>query len=480
MDRDLRDKEKRKRRNVMRSEKRFYSLPMLLLIASSGFVWLAFDTPYAGAQLGDNAVWGSSSRVASSAFIDASAFCATAGACSSSVDDFCNVVNQALHILPSAGGVVDARGVNPANTKSTSCTGTPFNGTFAINTPSTVLLPAGTIPLGKTWILPNGTKLIGQGAGSPLSTGLDSVTTIQAKATFSTTFMIQMGPNSNNSPLTACTALPGGFCTGISVENLALQGGTNGANVSGIINGQAQDMSYVRRVSMDQIGGTGLKVWSNAKNSGPYSEITFDAGSVGASTTICAQIVATSTLNVPTRGIHGVTCISNGTSNVGIQVDSSNNSIEDVQLQGFEDGIVVGSTAGVSATSNVLLNVTGSSSMTSVVHLENVGTVEDVGIIGVSGNGSAFSIKDDVSSSPTLSLSDPYIAMYVLGESTPIGSSNVGYSRFTTSTNSSAVTWGVGSTAPLGSCNNRGSFFSYSPASNNGNLYLCTGTWILF
>jgi hypothetical protein len=450
----------------MLNNKRCAGFSKFAMIASVLIAW--FAVPYGTAQ-GDNAVWSATTKVPSSAFIDASVATGT---------DLCAKIFNSIALLPASGGVVDARGVN-SGTSQTCTSGTPWvQGTSGANRPSIVLLPSGTVTTSRTWILPNGTKILGQGAGAHG----DSVTTLQAASGFAGV-LIQMGPNSNNSPLTACPANTG--CTDVGVEDLALQGNASAAN-SGIVNGQSQDMSYVRRVSMYQLGGIGLKLQiggatASAKNSGPYSQITFDAGAAGSTNTICAQILATATVNLPTRGLHGISCSSNATSSVGIQLDSSNNSIEDVHIQGFSDGIVIGSTANVSATSNVLLNVNGNSDVNNLIHLEDVGTVADIGIVGINANGSAVSLEDDVSASPSLKLSDAYIAMYMLGESTPISSSFNAYSRFTTSTSPSIVTWASGSTSPAGStCANKGSFFSYAPTSGSGDLFLCTGSWISF
>lgn len=438
--------------------------------------WLAVGV-CGEAQQGQNAVWISgSARAASSAFLDASSFCGTPGACSSGVDDFCAVLYAALHALSTssfgtAGGVIDARGVIPSSTKATSCTGSPFvSGTSGINIPSTILLPAGIIPLGKTWVLPNGTKILGQGAGSPYSgttTGLASITIIQAKGGFSGN-MIQMGPSATGA-LNLCSTQPLGFCTGVAIENLALQGGTNGANVSGILNGQSQDMSYVHRVSMYQIGMVGLKVQNNAQNSGPYSEITFDNGGLGSSSTECAE------LDVSTRGIRGLVCnAENITSAVAVNLNSSNNFVKDVQVQGFKEGIQVQS--GVS--SAALFNITGGSGVTDVVHLASSTTTRDISIMGVSTNGSMNSILDEVTLTSTQPISDSSVALYVLGESTSIGNAHVGYSRFTTSTNPNVATWGAGTSIPSGICANKGSLFSAT--GGTGDLYVCNGSWQAF
>jgi hypothetical protein len=411
-----------------------------------------------GAQNGDPGVWLSSGKEASGAYIDASAFC-TSG-CSTS-QDFCKIVNEALHALPASGGVVDARGINSGG--SNTCTNTTpyyFSGGYTITSPSTLLLPAGTISANKTWILPNASKVIGVGSGA---SGY-GVTTLVAPSTGSG-WMIQMGPNNSSSTLTPCTSAPLGHCTEIAVEDLTLQGG---ASINGIVNGQAQDMSYVKRVNMYQIGGIGLEVWqgdtnNSAQNSGPYSDIVFDAGSAGSSSTVCAEI-----LDIPTRGIHGLTCkTESGSPAFAVQIASPNNSVQDAHISGsFTEGIQV-----TSAASNVLLfNVTGSEGVTYLIDLLSGNTSPNISIMGASSGGSTDTLFDQITST---TLNDSYLAMYVLGES---GAGGNGYSRFTTSLNSEVVTWGQGSGSLPSTCN-KGDLFSNT--SGTGNLYVCTtaNTW---
>lgn len=452
----------------MGTAKNRHSSKLSFIVASVLLSCLVMGAPAQG-QKGDNVIYNSSGPTSSSAFLDATAFCSSPGACSSSTDDFCVVLNAALHALTSAGGVVDARGLSPASTKSTSCASTvttPFSGTYSITVPSTVLLPAGTIPLGKTWILPNGTKIIGRGAGSTFSSSLYSVTTLEAKSGFSST-MIQMGSS---------TLCPATGCTEVAVEDLALQASTTGANVIGILNGQSQDMSYVRRVSMYGIGGIGLKVWNLAHNSGPYSDISFDNAGLGNSTTECVE------LDVTTRGVHGLSCASETiTPAAMVVVNSNNNTIKDVQIQGtssapITDGVQVTDTA----SSNVLFNISGGPGVTYVVHLVKSGSnaAQDISVMGAatSGGSGTYSIWDEVTST---TLADSYVAMYVLGVS---GVSGNGYSRFTTSTNlnPNAVTWGTGNALPA-SCA-KGSLFSCRGCTTP-DLYVCTtggttGTWM--
>jgi hypothetical protein len=401
---------------------------------------------------GNNAVFGSTSAcssggcVASTAFIDASVLSGT---------DLCAQINYALtHSYPTTGTVIDARGINGTGFSQTCSSGTPWglgSNTTTTN-PSTILLPPGTIKISNTWTLPNGTRIVGTGPGQ---------TIIQAQSNIST--IIEMGSSAAN---------------GISVEDLTLDG--EGYSLNGIVNSYAKELSYVRHVDLYRIGGTGLSVSSSAQNSGPYSDIVFNAAGDAASSTVCAQISG-----VSTRGIHGLTCISGNPStsypSAGVLLDASNNSIEDVQIQGFTNGVLVGKDA--NAQNDVLLNVSGNGTLTNVVHIcgsiaspcpSTPYTVTDLTLIGIAtGGGTLNSIRDDLTKT---TLADPTVAMYVLGQSVAVGL-NTGYSRFTTSVNT--TTWGVGNGAPSTGCATKttGSLFSNtSTTSGSTALYVCNGT----
>jgi len=281
---------------------------------------------------GQDAVYNSiSGIVGSSSFIDASTF-------GGIHVDICavlyGILSSASTTYPSSGAVIDARGLpGTTGTKMTCAAGTtPWNnGATFVNVPSTILLPAtgGTTPtpiiISSPWILPSNTHLIGEGDGT--SGGSTSGTTIQARSGFSGT-MIQFGSSSPVCPTTGCS--------GISVENLTLDGqGPLGQTVNGIANAYSQDGSYVDHVSLYQILGTGLAVSGIASNSGPYSNLTFDTGgSSGLPGTVCASINGVG----GTHGIHGLSCNSEtNDANGAVLLDSSNNSIEDVRIVGFYD-----------------------------------------------------------------------------------------------------------------------------------------------
>jgi hypothetical protein len=424
-----------------------------MVVAGSFSVWPAYlQAQYSG----DNVVYSSPTQTGNShAFIDASAF---------SGSDICVKINTALVQLanqathPGYGGaaVVDARGI----TSSLGCSISPWTG-ISSPPPSTILLPAGTIVITGTWVLPNGTRIVGQG-----SPGVGTGTVIQAQ-NFTGTAMIKMGSSS------LCGS--SGICTGVSVENLRLDGNgviLNGIGINGIVNQYSGDLSYVDKVSLYQILGTGLLVSTNANNSGPYSDITFDSGSFPA-VGPCVSIYSLSS----TRGIHGLTCISPSTEALAaVLLDSSNNTLADVRIVGFYDGISVGKNN--PAHSNVLRNVYGDTAKpnckgcitpVNVVHIFNVGgnPVSDLVVMGVS-NGGQFTttIQDDLTG-PTLA--DPHVAMYVLGRQ---ATGATGYSRFTTSPN--AATWVVGSGAPSGNCPSNAGGSLYSNTSGSGTaLYVC-------
>jgi hypothetical protein len=158
----------------MQSVTRLACAGRFLGVAAVLFTWtLACPSPSAaqGSQ-GQNAVYNNSQQgvvVSSPAFIDASMF----------IDpqhtNICAVLNKILDptqgILPAAGAVIDARGLNTTNT-SMICQASPWVN-IAGPIPSTILLPAGTIYITKSWVLPNNTRVIGEGSINPGNVGTD-------------------------------------------------------------------------------------------------------------------------------------------------------------------------------------------------------------------------------------------------------------------------------------------------------------------
>jgi hypothetical protein len=415
-------------------------------------VALAFTlTASAGAQApGNHLIYGLSGPVYSAAYVDASVL---------SGSDICAQINHALaSSLPATGGVIDARGINATNPNSNlTCAASPWS--TGVNTPATILLPAGTIQISNTWVLPNSTAIVGE--GSSLTTILALSSTVNP--------IIQMGA--------APPACPGNVCTGVSIQDLTLSGG--GFAVNGIVNNHAQELSYASHINLFQILGTGLQIVghpsSGAHNSGPYSDINFDTQAKAATaTTVCAQILGA----MPTRGIHGLTCVSNGTPNTAVLLDSSNTSIEDVHISGFQDGVLVG--ANSSAQGDVLLNIAGDSGVANVVHIANVPAngVSDLNLVAIGNAGGAVNtIRDDQTAT---TLSDAVVGMYALGEPVLAGGQIIGFSRFTTSTSANAATWATGTSAiPANtSCAARGSLYSNARGTHGGKntWYVCTGT----
>jgi hypothetical protein len=433
---------------------RFLDIVVVIVCALLAFPILA----NAQGSRGQNAVYNSSNGVVgSNAFIDASMFPAQGV-------DFCGVLhNVLLTVVPATGAVIDARGLPNTGTSMT-CSASPWAG-ITNPPPSTILLPAtgglspnppNPIIIPSPWILPANTHLIGEGDGIT-SNSFSPGTTIQAAASFSGN-MIQFGPSS-------CLSY---VCTGISVENLTLDG--NAQSINGISNQYAQTNSYVNRVSFYRVLGTGLLVStpaggsSSASSSGPYSNLKFDTGGYsGTSATVCASIDNANGALLGTRGIHGLSCVSESNDPpAAVVLDASNNSIEDVRIVGFYDGVLVGAHA--AAQSNVLINILGDTVISgptpvNTVHISGNGhTITDLSIMGLGnmGGSGTYSLWDEVTGPH---LSDPTVAIYALGESPASGS---GYSRFSTSPN--VAHWTVGTAAPTNS----------SIPCSQGSLYSCT------
>ena len=236
-------------------------------------------------------------------------------------------------------------------------------------------------------------------------------------------------------------------------------------NINGIANPGSDELSYADHVTLFRVLGTGLSV--SAMDSGPYTNITFDSGGSALTTTTCANIGGVN----PMRGIQGLTCIAAGTvANAAVYLDAPNNSLQDVRIAGFWDGVLIGSNG--NAQSDVLFNIFGDTIISTnvpapvnVVHISSAHTVTDLSIMGVNNAASGDNtIKDDLTG-PTLT--DPYVAIYAIGKS-----SNGGYSRFTTSTH--AATWAFGSGTPTTGCSasNAGSLYSNTSGSGVA-LWVC-------
>jgi hypothetical protein len=240
----------------------------------------------------------SSNTVGTNAFIDASMF-------APQHLDFCDTIYNIIKPSSySVAAVIDARGINSTNSNLSCTHGSPWSeGSSYVNKPSVILLPAGTITTYVPWVVPTNTKLIGIATGPGNNNLLD--TTLQASNSFTSAAIVQFGDSH----------CPSSVCQGISVEHLSINGGVSGNVFNGIENDNCGLLCYVDHVNMYQVLGTGLNVsGTNASDSGPYSNITFDVGSSTSSSTHCAHIEGTN----GTRGIHGMTCIASPDATSGL------------------------------------------------------------------------------------------------------------------------------------------------------------------
>jgi hypothetical protein len=295
--------------------------------------------------------------------------------------------------------------------------------------------------------------------------------------------------------------------------------------LGGIVNQYAEQSSYVNDLRILGFTGTGLLI--EAPNSGPYTNLSFNVSGSdscpGASCPVCADIEA------QTQGLHDVTCVGNAATaaytpdddiSAGIRVNASNNSIEDVHLEAWWDGIRIGDESGLTINNIVIKNVEGGLnyspkpnppwSVTNIVHICGPnhsslygvcpanGTVTNVTILadtdanntgvseggGVSTNSTA--VQDDVTGTSVAAPSSVNtngitVAMYGLGGQ--IGSGSGIYSHFATTPSYSSSgsgtpspSWGV-SGAPVSgsSCNTLGALYSYTGAASGAeSVYVCT------
>jgi hypothetical protein len=211
-----------------------------------------------GQGQGNNAVYKNATTCCqeSPAFIDASVFA------SAQRRDFCAVLNFILNptnaILPPGSPVIDARGLNPNNT-SMKCNSSPWgSGSSYLNVASTILLPAtGAHPIviPSTWVLPNNTRLVGEGDNDP--SGSTPNTTIQA-CLQTTNSCSWTGPDMDMIDLGTLSVCGPTVCNDVSVESLTLDG--QGQFLNGIANTDAQIGTQVNHVTLYAVMGTGLSV----------------------------------------------------------------------------------------------------------------------------------------------------------------------------------------------------------------------------
>jgi hypothetical protein len=248
--------------NTMKNRKTFASEQVLIVLVAAALasLLLLFPTSSPAQTQGNNAVYYQSSGSGtcckgSAAFIDASVLVFTHSTICSTLY---GILSSTSYVYPSGGAVIDARGLNSTNTSLTCAAGTtPWNnGSTFVNVPATILLPAGTIGIPTTWVLPQNTHLIG--VGDSIFSGSGVGTTIRACNGRSCTFsgsMIQFGQ----------AATYGSGCIAISIENLFLDGQRQ--SINGIVNQYSEALWYIDHVSLYQILGTGLSVSGSASHS---------------------------------------------------------------------------------------------------------------------------------------------------------------------------------------------------------------------
>jgi hypothetical protein len=447
----------------------------LALLAT--FIWLSVLLTPAYAQCttapttkGFNTVYGCSAKQGSFAFVDALQYGTGTG--SEICTPIANILQQygktGMNQKAVFGVVIDARGFTSTALTCATNPWASYPSSYPFPHSSVVLLPAGIITLSQTLTLPENTRLIGAGSGL--------TTLVVNGSSFSGSEMIDMGNG------TVCPSSPGKppDCEGVVIEHLALNG--NSQNLTGIRNQYSQELSYVNDVALSGLGsGVGLWLDVHSNNSGPYTNIHYSGSGT------CAQFYDSSgdgTLR-NTRGIHGLSCIMSGTTGPAIYLDSPNNRLEDVYIQGGStaDGIVIGSRA--PAFNNVIFNVSGKT-LGNVVHIcalsssgacpgSSTANVSDLTVLGVTKSSATYSILDDLSNAK---IPDTYVGLYIVGEPVIGNSTSIGYSRFTTSP--SVPAWLVGTGTPSGSGCAVGALYSRtSGGSGTGSIYGCTGgSWV--
>jgi hypothetical protein len=478
-------------------------LARTILVLSTMIGFVASGSSARAQSAGNNVVCNSIGACTSSTgWTPSTAFVDAFGIDTTTTDDLCLKINKALAVLPAAGGVVDARGLNSGNTHMTCAVSTtpwlqaPGGVTTFTTTPADILLPAGQICIQSRWILPDRTRVFGAGiwgSGTYIyaaKVGNKPAGCSTFTSTFSDSEMIDLGYNGTPTGYPSAPCPTSSICSGVSVDGLDLDG-SGLSNLGGIVNTNSENLSYVNQVTFHELFGTALS--SSAPGVGRYTNFqngqgtNFDAET----TTECIALSQASGVG----GVHGMTCTGGPTSTttapyVAMSLGSASNSMEDLHFEGFYAGIVV---VGVG---NLLLNVEaatssigpgtdgvyicGPSSASPPCPTSSVSATDTVAL-GISSGGSASlgfpnTLQDDVTVTTLAHSTNPSVAMYVLGQPVP-SSSTTSFSRFSTSP--TYPTWGAASSTPGTTCSSPGSVYSnwsttYTGSANT--IWVCVGT----
>jgi len=156
-------------------------------------------------------------------------------------------------------------------------------------------------------------------------------------------------------------------------------------------------------------------------------------------------------------------------------------SIEDVYVNGFNDGIYVEQASDV-----ILFNISGGTNVTNLIYIsggqsttsncptqngQTPNSVCDITIMGVTSSANN-TIVDKVTNTTLSYSSDPTVGMYILGEQVTGGGSAIGSSRFTTSPN--YPSWIVGTEPPTNLCE-AGDLYSITSGTMGFTLWGCVG-----
>lgn len=317
-----------------------------------------------GIDCGEGAYWSSAIPAAATptdAVFYANAFAAPSG-------DFCKAINSALStaqtlvqlLSGSHGMVVDARGLTDVG--GTNCLTDPFHGIDVGGTDS-ILLLLGPINLRSkvTWVLPNRTRIVGDGATvisavSGFAAGADAMDNHLDPA------VVQFGDSATQ----AGTAL-----FGDSIEQVTIDCAGNA--MVGLRNQASQEQTTADRVVITNCKDTGLEITtSGAQNSGPFRnlQIVPGVGTYITTGTTCARVGTPQTSGCQGspcfvnsfRGIEGMVCDnSSGTQiNYGLDISTQGGRFRDIDILGtLNAGIRLGNSTAAATNGVVLENITG-------------------------------------------------------------------------------------------------------------------------
>lgn len=260
-----------------------------------------------------------------------------------------------------------------------------------------VEMPPGTYLVSDTVDVPN--KVILRGTGPIARTGAPG-TTIKAKSGFSGSYVVQLGDDASNSVYSR-------------IENI----GVDGDHIAGIgvySNSINEEAGILRCTIVDcDTYGIHMDNSSTGLCRNYFLRDLYVLNDTGGGSAIGVYIHGG---NAPQRGIDGLTA-SGSNLDICLQIDACQGTVfERIHLEEAADGILIG--PNIACHACTFIGITGHSSLTDLIHIDNATNSNQLQFIGLFGNNATNVMNDAISG---YTFTGNYIGVYTLGDAESTG-----------------------------------------------------------